>query len=258
MNGNQQLAEEKVLIYYHQNPGELAKIKENWKANATPVVTETAPVVVNTSLDPKKLYSKDGKILTFKILVQSDVEYFQTVSSKLATKLEEMGITVNVETMSVADIRKNLQNPDYAYDMIVSGINLGLFHYNIAPYFHSGQVKEGFNLSRVRDPRLDTLIEKLTERLYYSNPDVLRTLQTNIQKYLEQESLVYPLGSPLERLSLKESILGRSVPEYIPGQELLVDILSKTYFKQGYRLSDTPKTPFGFIDWLKNALLPSS
>ncbi len=108
--------------------------------------------------------------------------------------------------MTVADIRKNLQDQNFAYDMIISGINLWLFHYNIAPYFHSGQVKEGFNLSRVRDPRLDSLVEKLTEKLYYSTPDTLRTLQWNIQ--------------------------------------------------QGYRLSETPKTMIGFIEWIKNAHFP--
>lgn len=256
-NGNNQIASEDITVYYHPDTNELAKIKADWKEKNTPKA-EPKPVVISTSLDAKKLYSRESKVLKLKMVIQADVPYFESVAATLSKKIQELGGEVEIVPLSILDIKKNLQDPNFTYDMIISGINLGLFHYNIAPYFHSGQVKEGFNLSRVRDPRLDSLVEKLTERLYYSNPDTLRTLQGNIQTFIQQEWLVYALGSPIEHVSIKENVRGKTVPEYIPGYEMLVDILSRTFFKQGYRMSEAPKNFVGFIEWLKNALFPTA
>ncbi len=144
--------------------------------------------------------------------------------------------------MSVSDIKKNLQNPDFNYDIVLSGINLGLFHYNILPFFHSGQVKEGFNISRIRNTSLDTVMERISEQLYTNSPDKLRALETSAQKILEQEHVIFPLASPYEYVASKETVLGFVLPEFLPGRETLVDIISNSYFKKGYKRSSEIKT----------------
>lgn len=144
--------------------------------------------------------------------------------------------------MSVSDIKKNLQNPDFKYDIVLSGINLGLFHYNILPFFHSGQVKEGFNISRIRSTSLDTIMERISEQLYTSSPDKLRALETSAQKILEQEHVIFPLASPYEYIKSKDTVLGFTPPEFLPGREIFVDVLSNSYFKKGYKRTQEPKT----------------
>lgn len=47
------------------------------------------------------------------------------------------------------------------YDIVLAGVNLGLFHYNVLPFFHSGQIKNGSNISRIRNATLDATMEKL-------------------------------------------------------------------------------------------------
>lgn len=110
------------------------------------------------------------------------------------------------------------------------------------PFFHSGQIKNGFNISRIRNITLDSLTEKLIDRLYYNSPDKLRTLETEIQKILESESIVFPLGTPEESWYIKNYVLGVSFPSFFSGKEMMSDIIAKSYFKEGYRRSSEPKT----------------
>jgi hypothetical protein len=106
---------------------------------------------------------------------------------------------------------------------------------------HSNQIKSGYNISRIKNTNLDTILNRLTDRLYYSNPDKLRENQLNIQKILEQEFAVYTFGSPYEYIGAKNTIRGIKIPEFLTGREMLIDIMSRAYFKEGYKLSSEPK-----------------
>ena len=139
------------------------------------------------------------------------------------------------------EIKTNLSNPDFSYDIIFTGVNLGLFHYNAASFLHSSQIKNGYNIVRLRDATLDTLLTRLTDRLYYSSPDKLRDIQVNIQKILEREFAIYTLGSPYEFVGTKSTIKGLKIPEFIAGREMIIDTMSRAYFKKGYKLSPEPK-----------------
>jgi hypothetical protein len=75
--------------------------------------------------------------------------------------------------------------------MIFTGVHLGLFYYNVAPFFHSNQIKNGYNIARIKDSSLDSLLSRLTDRLYYTMPDKLRDIELSIQKILERESVVF-------------------------------------------------------------------
>ncbi len=242
--GTKIIDQETLTLYYHADTNELKKIQDEWFKSVAPAVVEKpAPVaaVPPENLDPKKLY-KNNVPLRFTIVVQAEVPLLDTVAQKVSEKLQELGSETQILSMSVSDIKKNLQNPDFKYDIVLSGINLGLFHYNILPFFHSGQVKEGFNISRIRSTSLDTIMERISEQLYTASPDKLRALETSAQKILEQEHVVFPLASPYEYIKSKDTVLGFTVPEFLPGREIFVDVLSKSYFKKGYKRSAEPKT----------------
>ena len=251
------LDEESIVVYASSDKNALAAMKTQWEKDNTPPPTVTIPTQTATQLDPKKLY-KDSRPLTMKILLQSDIPLLQNVQQTLVTKLEASGVTTQTVSMSANDIQKNLANPDFSYDIAITGINLGLFHYDILPFFHSGLTRGGYNITRTRNATLDTLTERMTDRLYYSIPDKLRSLQTSVEKIIEQDALLFSLGSPYEFLFAKESVIGLHVPAFLPGRAALMEILSDTYLKQGYKRSDEPKTVFGFFAWLKNELFPST
>ena len=97
-------------------------------------------------------------------------------------------------------------------------------------------------MTRLKDTTLDTLLGRLTDRLYYTTPDKLRDIQLGIQKILERESIIFTLGSPFEYIKTKDTILGLKLPEFMAGREMLIDITTRGYFKQGYRRSPETKT----------------
>jgi hypothetical protein len=237
--GTKIIDEESVNIYHSTDVAALDKMKAEWELANAPT---PQPVVPPKDLDPKKLYNRDGKLLTFRIVVQSDNAYLSRLATATADKLREFGTDVQVQELSLVDIKKNLADPNFAYDIIFSGVHLGLFYYNVSPFLHSNQIKTGYNIPRLKDTTLDTLVTRLTDRLYYNAPDKLRDIQINIQKIMERESIIFTFGSPYEFLKTKETILGLKIPEFMAGREMLIDILSRGYFKEGFKRSSEPKS----------------
>jgi len=141
------------------------------------------------------------------IVIQNEIPFFPKIAEQIKEKLSSFGVTTQIIALPITEIKKNLQDPNFSYDIVLSGINLGLFHYNILPFFHSGQVKEGYNISRLRNASLDSIMERMTEQLYYGAPDKLRNYETNAEKILEQESVFTPLASPYEFVFSKDTVL---------------------------------------------------
>ncbi|MCB9806524.1 hypothetical protein H6768_01240 [Candidatus Peribacteria bacterium] len=137
------------------------------------------------------------------------------MAEQVAQKLQEFGADVSTEEIPLADIKTRLTQADFSYDMIFTGMNLGLFYYNVASFLHSSQIKNGYNIIRLKDSTLDALLSRLTDRFYYNSPDKLRDIQLNIQKILEKESVVYTFGSPYEFIGTKNTLLGLKIPEFI-------------------------------------------
>ncbi len=155
------LAEEKLTVFYSPNATQLASVKDEWIKKNTPVFeppTTSAPL---PETDPKKLYDKNRNPLVFHIVAQSDVPVFQEIAEKLQTKLQDLSVEVKVQYLPLADIRKMVTENNAPYDIVLAGVNLGLFHYNVLPFFHSGQIKNGSNIARIRNATLDATMEKL-------------------------------------------------------------------------------------------------
>lgn len=253
--GTKLLAEESVTIYHDTNQEGLEKMKTTWEQENT--TAPAAPVVVPTNLDPKKLYNREWKALSLKIVVQSGSPYLKRIADEAKKKIEELGTEVSIEELSTSDIQSNMSKSDFAYDIVLTGVNLGLFYYDVS-FLHSNQINNGYNMSRIKDATLDTLLSRLTDRLYYDAPDRLRDIQINIQKILEREFVVYTFGSPYEFMGTKNTLRGIKIPEFLAGREMLIDIMSRWYFKEGYKLSSEPKSLIWFFAWLKNELFSST
>jgi hypothetical protein len=103
-------------------------MKSEWEKANTPI---PEVVVAPKDLDPKKLYNREGKVLSFRIVVQSDTPYLSRLANATADKLREFGTEVTVEEIPLTDIKKNLSDANFSYDILFSGVHLGLFYYNV-------------------------------------------------------------------------------------------------------------------------------
>ncbi len=206
-NGKKLVDEEKLTVFHSGDTVKLATQKDEWIKKNTPVTEAPVPPAPVADTDPKKLYDKNRAPLVFHIIVQSEVALFQDIAEKLQAKLEDLAVGVDIQYLPLADIRKMVVDQNMPYDIVLAGVNLGLFHYNVLPFFHSGQIKNGFNISRIRNATLDATMEKLIDRLYYNAPDKLRVVETEIQRILESESILYPIGTPEESWYIKNYVL---------------------------------------------------
>ncbi len=77
-----------------------------------------------------------------RILIQNEIVFFPEIAEQIKEKLSELGVTVEIISIPVGEVKKSIQDPNFSYDIVLTGINLGIFHYNILPFFHSGQAKE--------------------------------------------------------------------------------------------------------------------
>jgi hypothetical protein len=122
--GKTLLAEEKMTIFYHSDIQNLASIKAEWTQKNTPSVVSVPAPTPLPDTDPKKLYDKNRAPLVFRIVVQSDVPFFQEVTEKLKTKLEDLAVGVEVISLPLADIRKMVAEQNRPYDIVIAGVNL--------------------------------------------------------------------------------------------------------------------------------------
>lgn len=132
--------------------------------------------------------------------------------------------------------------------MIITGINLGLFDYNIFPYFHSGQAKVGFNFSKLKNISLDVLLEELRSRQL--DPERLTALKTQILDILKKESVVKPLYSPFYPISIDKNLKGIGDTEHLPYVSHLFDVIKNGYIKESRTINSKNKSIFGFIQWV--------
>ena len=70
-------------------------------------------------------------MLAFRIVFQSENPYLKRLATATGDKLREFGTDVVLEELSLTDIKKNLADPNFSYDILFSGVHLGLFYYNV-------------------------------------------------------------------------------------------------------------------------------
>lgn len=246
------LAEETITIFYSPDTIKLDTIKNDWVQKNT-VPTNNIP----STKDPNKLYWPDWKQMHISLLVQDNILLWEEVANDIQEKLSKLWVDVSIEFKNLTSIREDVIAWSN-YDMVIAGVNLGAFHYNVLPFLHSWQIKNGINIARIKNASLDTLLEKLISRLYYTAPDTLRNIESEVQKLLDNESIVYPLWTPLDSVSTKDYVKWVSIPKFFSGKEMLRDIVSGIYFKEWYKRSTYTKNISWFFQWIYHELFSAS
>jgi hypothetical protein len=113
------------------------------------------------------------------------------------------------------------------YDMILAGINLWYFPFNLFPYLHSSQVKSGYNFSNIRKTSLDILLEELK---WDTLPKTsIEPIQKKILQILEKEQILKTLYTPKIDILIDKNIKNTSLQEYIPNKSLRSEIFNNMY-----------------------------
>lgn len=87
------------------------------------------------------------------------------VSNLIKNIIETYWIKVNAVPISNQDLTKKVQENKKDYDLILVWIDLWITNNNIFPYFHSSQANSWFNLSNIKNSKLDDILEKLKSQV---------------------------------------------------------------------------------------------
>lgn len=181
-------------------------------------------------LDTQFYYTAKWEVFRF-VLVHNNSEPLLVETAEVIKKeLEKKGIMVELKPLSLIDITTGLREDTLYYDGILIGINLWYFWANLYPYFHSSQVKNGYNFSNYKQLGLDILLEELKSNNLPTSKQ--EELEDKVLNLLGKEPISKVLYSPRIRLLIDKSINNYSLPGFIPDSVHRFDSLVDSYLTQ--------------------------
>jgi hypothetical protein len=205
------------------------------------------------SLAADKYYSKEGKPLTVKLAAIELSPVIIPMAEAIEKALSAVGITVEKEILTPEAFQASvIKEGKKEYDLLLTGVNLGLMGYNVFPFFHSGQAQTGFNFTKVKNPSLDALLEELKSKDLGETG--LKSARERILAILKREAVVLTLSRPIVPYSIDRAVRNAKIVGTLPSSPYLFDMLEGAYIKES-RLADFKTKSFaGGIDWLRSIL----
>lgn len=203
-------------------------------------------------LDAAYYYNRDLKKFTLPFVYTKQVPYMEALATEMANRIKTIGIDVQTTALTTDDLGAIISKGEKQYAMILTGINLGLFDYNVFPFLHSGQAEKGFNFSKLKNVSLDILLERLKSSQL--NSDSLKSIESQILSILKKENVFMPLYSPYNTLFVDKNLKQLKIAPVIPYASSLYDIGENIYLKEKFTLQFAGKSFSGFVAWIrKNA-----
>jgi RAB protein geranylgeranyltransferase component A len=132
--------------------------------------------------------------------------------------------------------------------MILAGINLWYFPFNLFPYLHSSQVKNWYNFSNIRKTSLDILLEELK---WDTLPNTrIEPIQSKVLQILEKEQILKTLYTPKTSILIDKNIKNTQLKEYIPNKSIRSEILSNMYILDKKIINFENKSLKNFLSFL--------
>jgi len=132
--------------------------------------------------------------------------------------------------------------------MLLVGVSNGLFDYNISPYFHSSQAKNGYNFSKIKNLQLDGYLETLKSGKL--DEKKLTYLKSEIIKILGAEAVVKTFYSPYNNFFIDRNIRNLEKTQIIPSKAYLYEVLEPGYIKINRIIDWKTKSLGDFGKWL--------
>lgn len=204
-------------------------------------------------LSSDKYYAKDGKPLTVKLASVELSPAIPPMAEAIEKALSSVGITVESEIVTPEAFQANvIRDGKKEYDLLLTGVNLGLMGYNVFPFFHSGQAQTGFNFTKVKNPGLDALLEELKSKDL--NEEGLKSVRERILAILKREAIVLTLSRPVVPYSIDRAVKNAKIVDTIPASPYLFDMLESTYVKESRLANFKTKSFSSGFEWLSSTL----
>lgn len=200
-------------------------------------------------LDPAYYYDKNLKKFSLSLVYTKQTPYMETLAVEIAHHLKTLWIDVQTTPLSTEDLQTIISKGEKQYSMILTGINLWLFDYNIFPFLHSGQAEKGFNFAKLKNIALDILLERLKSSQL--NSLSLKFIESQILEILKKENVFVPLYSPYNTFYIDKNLKQLRTSPVLPYSSSLYDIGENMYLKEKFTIKFEGKSIYGMMNWLK-------
>lgn len=253
---------ETLSIFYTASPDELAKKQKEFSVETTLETVDTlaegkkqeqekkAWADKIAPLDPLYYYNKDLKKFSINLSYSPDQSsYIKPLADNIREVLKLVGINTELHASSAEDFQKNtIELGQKNYDMLLTGIDLGLTSYNIFPFFHSGQAAKGFNFSKIKNVALDILLERLKSSQL--NPESLTRIKQDVLDILKKENVVLTFYSPYHSFFIDKNLKDVKDTDILPSPSYLYDLGEGVYIKEHRSIDFKQKGIRDFSAWI--------
>ena len=264
-NWNKILKEEINFVYF-KNKIELESetkkyirelyLKEKEEKNKE--VEEVIKIEVNkdqleklSNLDEHLYYNDKLESFNLDLFYISSERELEETAFFIKNSLLEIWINVELFPISISDLSKLLSDKE-KYDMLLTWVNLGYFNYNIFPYFHSSQVKNGYNFSNIKKTSLDILLEELKSDI--KTPEYTNKVMLKVIDILKKEQVVKTLYTPKINLLIDKNIKNINIADKLVNKSARKEIYNSIYIKEEKIINFTDKWFFDFFNFLYKKL----
>ena len=198
-------------------------------------------------LDENLYYNKDLEKFSLDLVYILWENEIEKTAVYIKTSLESVGINVKLRPIALNQL-KQVIGKEKDYYMILAGINLWYFPFNLFPYLHSSQVKNWYNFSNIRKTSLDILLEELKGDTLQKTR--IEPIQKKVLQILEKEQILKTLYTPKISILIDKNIKNTSLKEYIPNKSLRSEILSNMYILDKKIINFENKSPINFLTFI--------
>ena len=261
--GNREVVDT-LAVYYITDPAALAAKQAEVLSGSTvekPLPSTTVATVTNSgtkaietiaSLDPNFYYNKAFNRYTLRLVYSNQSPFMDALVHDVSEALGQIGIAVEKKELDANGFRDMVSKDEKKYDILLTGIHLGLLSYNVFPFFHSGQAKVGLNFSKIKNVMLDGELEKLKSS--HLAPDELKGIEGNILSILKTENVVKTYYSPYNSFYIDRNVVGVRHEDILPYPSYLFDLVRNAYIKKGRTLSWSDKGIMDFMRFVRSYL----
>lgn len=204
------------------------------------------------ALDENLYYTPEGKVFSLRLLFAQNDPLVSETATLLQEQFSAMGIQLQITGSSLWDITAWLRSDILDYDIALLGINLWYFDSNLYPYFHSSQVKNGYNFANFKKLGLDILLEELKSNNLSTTKR--EELEEKILEILEEENILKVYYTPKLHLLADKNIKNFSFPSYLPDSKHRYYSLLSAYLTEKRIIQSDEKWFFWFFSYIFHIL----
>lgn len=254
-SGKKELIEEFIITYSSEKEklsrleaDFLEKLKKSENSNNTPAIDDENKNKI-LSLQDNTFYDKDLNKLVFRLYYIENKEEVLWVVNIIKNILESFSLWVEAIPISIGELNKKILSGEKDYDMLLLGIDLWYFHYNVYPYYHSSQAKSGYNFSNVKNLNLDILLEELKSNILSKEKN--KELQMKIKEILTEKQIVRPLYTKENIVLIDNNIKNFTLPNQMASDFAVTDRLLDSYITSEKNIQFSQKNLSDFIQFIK-------